>query len=193
LITGLIMSAKRVWVVLSLLLIALPLKAESVRMEATAIEAYISSLPDVEALGARLEASGRVSGWFEEMTPLPGLPFNPHQQAVARLVEQEPAFHYELNKTVISHGFTSAQRWAEIGDRVILAYGALKAERENPALWQLATRYQQLPPEMLSRWSAEAREQVIQALAIVRAFDTSPAQDKLSVAPYVSRLDSALR
>ncbi|QEW07778.1 hypothetical protein [Nitrincola iocasae] len=102
------MSAKRVWVVLLLLLIALPLKAESVRMEATAIEAYISSLPDVEALGARLEASGRVSGWFEEMTPLPGLPFNPHQQAVARLVEQEPAFHYELNKTVISHGFTSA-------------------------------------------------------------------------------------
>ncbi|QEW07777.1 hypothetical protein [Nitrincola iocasae] len=74
-----------------------------------------------------------------------------------------------------------------------MAYGALKAERENPALWQLATRYQQLPPEMLSGWSAETRDQVIQALAIVRAFATSPAQDKLSVVPYVSRLDSALR
>lgn len=185
------MSLKCIWVLI-LLLIALPLKAEIVRMEATAIEAYISSLSDVEALNKRLQASSQRKYWFDEMTPLPGLPFNPHQQAVRRMAEQEPAFHYELNKTVISHGFTSAQRWAEIGDRVILAYGALKAEQENPMLWQLASRHQQVPPEMLSMWPEEAREQVNKALLVIRAFAGSSSEDRAAIAPYLARLDAVL-
>ena len=177
---------------LMLLLIVLPLKAEIVPMESTAIEAYISSLADVEALSERLEARNQIQGWFKELTPLPGLPFNPHQQAVVRMAEQEPAFHYELNKAVISHGFTSARRWAEIGDRVILAYGALKAEQENPTLWQLASQYNQVPPEMLSMWPEEAKSQVNKALVIIRAFAASSREDRAAIAPYLARLDNVL-
>ncbi|MFN3880225.1 MAG: hypothetical protein ACK4L8_02200 [Nitrincola lacisaponensis] len=171
----------------------LSVQAQYVQIEQATIEAYISSLPDVDALGQRVEASGQVDQWFVELVPMPGMPFNPHQQAVERIAQYAPAYHAELNKIVIGYGFTSVQRWAEMGDRVLLAYAAVKAEQENPTLWQLASQeYTQVPAEMVRMLPENLKDEVNQALTITRALVLAPRADRYAIAPYMTQLDTAL-
>lgn len=161
-------------------------------LSAVAIEAYIKSLPKVEAMGQRMEEEGRNQAWLQEVVPQAGEAFNPHQRGVA-LLQTEAALEYaELTGIVTAVGFTSAERWAEVGDQIILAYGALKAEQESPQLFAMASEFQGVNPQMLAMLPPEMRLQVEQAMQIVQAFSQVPVSDRDALRPYLGRIDHLL-
>ncbi|RAU19583.1 hypothetical protein DN062_00400 [Nitrincola tibetensis] len=166
--------------------------AQMTTLDPQSIDAYLNSLPKVEALGRKLENEGKGDAWLKEVTPEIGQNFNPHQQGVTLLSQEEPDAYQELTQIIRQHNFTSAERWAEVGDRIILAYGALKAESESPEMFAMAAEFDSVNPQMLQMLPPEIRQQVEQAMQIVRAFAQVSDSDKQQVRPFLSRIDTVL-
>jgi len=172
---------------LSLLVLIPAVRAAS--LDQAAIEAYVSSLEPVKALGERLQSEGRQNFLEREVLPRSGEPFDPHRRGVVALQRDSADDYRELTRIVQQHGFTSAESWALTGDRVVLAYGALKAEAESPEVLQMAAQMKDMDPAMLQLLPPEARQQMDQALAIARAIASVPQADRAVVRPYLARLD----
>lgn len=175
---------------LLLLLLALPPHLEaSTSLGQTSIEAYITSLEQVSQLGERLRAEGKQSFLEREISPRSGEPFDPHARGVRALQRESVDDYSELSRIVRQYGFTSAESWALIGDRVVLAYGAIKAEAESPEILLLAQQMQNMNPQMLQLMPPELRVQMEQAVSIARTLAQVSTADKTSVRPYVGKLD----
>lgn len=172
-----------------LFLLALPLGAQASTLGQTAIEAYIDSLELVRQLGERLQSEGKHGFLEREITPRNGELFDPHTRGVKALQRESADDYSELGRIVRQYGFTSAESWALTGDRVVLAYGAIKAEAESPEILQLAQQMQRMDPQMLQLVPPEMRQQMEQAVSIARTLAQVPAADKRSVRPYTAQLD----
>jgi len=162
---------------------------QAAALDQAAIEAYVSSLEPVKALGERLQAEGRQNFLEREVLPRSGEPFDPHRRGVAALQRDSVDDYRELTRIVQQHGFTSAESWALTGDRVVLAYGALKAEAESPEVLQMAAQMKEMDPAMLQLLPPDVRQQMDQALAIARAVSAVPREDRERVRPHLARLD----
>lgn len=172
------------------LLLALPHHLEaSTSLGQTSIEAYIKSLEQVGQLGERLRAQGKQSFLEREISPRSGETFDPHARGVRALQRESVDDYNELSSIVRQHGFTSAESWALIGDRVVLAYGAIKAEAESPEILLLAQQMQNMNPQMLQLMPPELRVQMEQAVSIARTLALVSTADKNSVRPYIGKLD----
>ncbi len=153
------------------------------------VEAYLSSMDEVKQLGERMQAAGQGDFLAREVRPQAGEAFDPHQRAVRALKREYADRYAQLNQIVQQRGFTSPESWALVGDRVVLAYGAIKAESESPDMLQLARQMQGVDPQMLNLLPPEQRVQVEQALAIAKALARVPEADKHQVRPHIARLD----
>jgi hypothetical protein len=174
---------------LFMFLLALPFGVQADSLGEAAIEAYIDSLGPVRQLGEKLQAEGKQSFLEREITPRNGELFDPHTRGVKALQRESTADYSELGRIVRQYGFTSAESWALTGDRVVLAYGAIKAEAESPEILQLAQQMQGMDPQMLQLMPPEMRQQMEQAVSIARTLAQVPAADKQSVRPYTAQLD----
>lgn len=171
-----------------LALLALPLQAAG--LTAQSVEAYLETLPQVRVLADELEASGKGDLLMKEV--MPGAEaFDPHQRGARVLREKEPEAYERLQGIVTENGFTSVDNWAQTGDRVVLAYGAVKVEAESPEILALAQSGAGLDPAMLQMLSPEMRVQMEQAIMMAKAIAQVPAADRDMVRPYIARLDQA--
>ncbi len=153
------------------------------------VEAYLDSLDEVKQLGERMQAAGQGAFLAREVSPRSGQPFDPHQRAVMAL-KREHAEHYgQLERIVRQRGFTSPESWALVGDRVVLAYGAIKAESESPEMLQLAQQMRGVDPQMLQLLPPDQRLQVEQALAVAESLAQVSEADKQQIRPHIARLD----
>lgn len=165
-------------------------QSHAASFDSKAVESYINSLPEVEAFGERMESQGKDEAWLNDVSPMEGDTFDPHTRGISALKQHDPAEYAELGKIVGRHGFSSGENWAAVGDRVILAYGALKAESENPELFEMVKQMESMDERMLAMMPAEVRAQMEQALAMARSFARVPDSDKQVVRPHVARLDA---
>ncbi|GAA0694977.1 hypothetical protein GCM10009104_23170 [Marinobacterium maritimum] len=153
------------------------------------VEAYLDSLAEVKQLGERMKAAGQGTFLAREISPKAGESFDPHQRAVMALKREHDDHYKALILIVQQRGFTSPESWARVGDRVVLAYGAIKAESESPEMLLLAKQMKGMDPQMLQLLPAEQRVQVEQALIIAEALARVPEADKHQVLPHIARLD----
>lgn len=172
-----------------LLLLALVPVVRAEPLQQLSVEAYVNSLEPVRQLSERMQAEGRRDFLQQEVLPKSGEPFDPHQRGVKLLQRDSIDDYRELGRVVQQHGFTSAESWARVGDRVVLAYGAIKAEAESPEILQMAAQMEAMDPQMLQLLPPDARQQMDQALAIARAIAAVPQADRELVRPYVGQLD----
>lgn len=161
-------------------------------LEPLRIEAYLETLAAVRALGERMQAAGQGALLIREITPRPGQAFDPHRRAVRALAREHPARLAELNALVQQRGFTSADSWARVGDRVVLAYGAVKATAESPELLLLAQQLQGLDPQLLQALPPQEQAELQLALVIAQALAQVPEADRRQIQPYIGRLDRLL-
>lgn len=164
--------------------------AHAASLEPVRVEAYIASLKDVRSLGDELKAEGKQGFLARQIMPVDGENFDPHQRAVEALQQDEPAYYDRLEAQVLTHGFTSAQSWAQAGDRIVLAYGAVKVAAESPQMLALAAQSSPEQELLMQALPAEQREQLKQALVIARALAQVPEADRLAVQPYIGQLDT---
>lgn len=172
-------------------LLCTPLWASSAPLEPARIEAYLKTLVEVRQFGERLQAEGKGDFIVREITPRAGESFDPHRRAVEALRREQPADYAALAQRLHRYQFTSPNSWALLGDRVVLAYGAVKVESESPEVLLLAQQMQGVDPAMLQLLPPQSRVEVEQALLIAQALARVPTQDKQTVRPYIARLDRA--
>lgn len=160
---------------------AAPLTDEKIRN-------FVATMPAVKTLARDLEASGKDKALEIDAMPKAGEPFRPYAKSVAALKEKHPAEHARLAAAVKPQGF-SADGWAATGDRVVLAYIAEKAAKENP---EALAHMQAMDPAMLAMMPPEMRAQMETAMAMMEAVKAAPAADRAAVRPHLAALDAML-
>lgn len=151
------------------------------------VKRFIETLEPVEELGERLEAKGKLVKTLDEEKPMIGKDFRPYSDGVAALKKEHPGEYAALGALLKPHGF-SQDDWAATGDRVMIAYMAVKMEAENP-------NYEKdmagMDPAMLAQVPPQMRAQIEGALAMVETVKKAPAADKAAVKPHVKALEEA--
>lgn len=147
---------------------------------------FVASLSSVEALGDALEAEGKIENLQIDSQPKAGEAFKPYSSAVAALAEKYPGDHAKLAKAVKTHGFSAAD-WGAVGDRVMIAYLAVKMQEEDPQAMEMmdgmdASMMEMMPPEM--------RAQMESVFAMMETVKNAPADDKRTIAVVKDDLDA---
>lgn len=169
-----------------LIFVAGPAFAGDDALTADAAKRFVASLPAVESLGEELEAEGKTDEMRVNTQPKPGEAFKPFSGAVKALKSKHPSEYGRLSNTVKPHGF-SAESWGEAGDKVMIAYMALKMEKENPGAM---AQMQAMDPAMMDMMPPEMKAQMEQAMAMMETVaDVSP-EDKKAVAEVEDELDA---
>lgn len=146
---------------------------------------FVDSLPALDALGDTLEAEGKMDELEINATPVAGEEFKPYSQAVVGLKEKYPGDYAKLNDAVKPHGF-SADEWGGVGDRVIVAYLALKMAEENPGAM---AQMQAMDKSMLDQMPPEIKAQFQQAMAMMQTIENASPEDKAAVETVKDQLD----
>ncbi len=150
---------------------------------------FVGTLDDVAAFGDKLEAAGKDDLLNRQDQPTDGAPFAPYSTGLAELKTQYPADHAELAGILKTHGF-APDEWSALGDRVIIAYIALKIAEENPEALEMADQMAALDPAMLAQMPPQMKAQMDRMAAMVETVRRAPDADKKAVAPSVPALDA---
>lgn len=98
----------------------------------TDVENYLSSLPLLDALAENYEQD--IKDQTEEITPPPIDPSDISRTPVTdnlAFIENHPTFD-EFKNIISTAGFASADQWANVGDKIMMAYSAYQLK--NPAI-----------------------------------------------------------
>lgn len=98
----------------------------------TDVENYLSSLPLLDALAENYEQD--IKDQTEEITPPPIDPSDISRTPVTdnlAFIEKHPTFD-EFKNIISTAGFASADQWANVGDKIMMAYSAYQLK--NPAI-----------------------------------------------------------
>lgn len=152
------------------------------------VERFVGTLDDVAAFGKKLEAAGKDDLLNRQEQPTDA-PFAPYSTGVSELKAQYPADHAELAGILKTHGFAPAE-WGAVGDRVIIAYIALKIAEENPEALEMADQMASLDPAMLAQMPPQMKAQMDRMKAMVETVRRAPDADKKAVAPSKAALDA---
>lgn len=149
---------------------------------------FIAATPDIETFAQDMKKEGR--NMEEEVMKDSKGKFEPYAQSVDLLKTKYKDDYKKMGDLVKKHGFTSAEEWANVGDRVMHAYMAIKIEEKNPeALKDIPAltddMKKSMPPETLKM--VERQIQVRQTIAAV------PKEDKDAVKTQVASLDEWIK
>ncbi len=147
---------------------------------------FVASLESVDSMRDRLEAEGKIDNIEIATKPKPAEAFRPYSKAVTALKDKYPADHARLAKIVKTHGF-SAKDWGDAGDRVMIAYMALKMQDEDPRTMQMMGS---MDKSMLDMVPPEMRAQLESTFAMMEAVKNVPEADKIAVASVKGDLDA---
>lgn len=160
--------------------------AEDAPLSADSAKRFVESLAAVEALGDELEAQGKTEQLQIAPQPKAGEAFKPYSTAVTALKEKYPSDYAKLRTAVKPHGF-GAEEWGAAGDRVMIAYLALKMEEEDPTALQ---QMKAMDKSMLDMLPPEMKAQFAQAMAMMETVQNASDADKAAVAAVKDDLDA---
>ena len=152
------------------------------------IQKFIATAPEAEALFNDLEDNGFNPDWEGQMMPKSGEDFRPFGKTTELLKTERPSDYASLTGIVKPKGFDDTPHWARIGDASILAYIAIKMEREDPQALAMAS---QLTPEMMAMIPPAQQAQLQGAMAIIEAIQGVPAADKAAMEPVYEDFENA--
>lgn len=148
---------------------------------------FVATLQPVEEFGDRLDDEGKMNE-FDDRAPVPGKEFHPYSDGVATLKKAHPADYARLGDLLKPHGFSQDQ-WAATGDRVMLAYMAIRMEKENP---DYDKQMAKMDPAMLAQMPAPMRAQMEGVMAMIETVKKAPAADKAAVKPHVKAIEKEI-
>lgn len=167
------------------MLLMLPLAASAVDLNEDVIDRWADSMQELEAWGAQQEGLDE-SDFVDETDP------SNVELSMLRTIERNE----EVRAIAEDNGF-EPEAWANVGGRIINAYGALTIE-EDPQAGTLdemqAQMNQQLQaieqdPNMSDEQVAMVREQVDSALSMMERMYNAPEDDVEAVRASRDRLD----
>lgn len=179
---------RRLIAALMVILFAGPVFAgESHPLTEDQVKRFIAAIDDVQAFGDEMEKTGRNILSDTDTAPAMGEAYHPYGKALAALKEKAPADYAKLSGIVRRHGFKEAESWGETGDKVIVAYLAEKAAKENPDYMK---QMEAMDPSMLDKMPPEMKAQMAAAMAMMQAVKSAPAADRATVRPFLDELEA---
>lgn len=118
--------------------------------------------------------------------PMVDQEFKPYTSAITALKEKHPADHARLGNMLKPHGF-AADEWAGVGDRVVIAWMALKMDEENPGA---IAQMEAMDESMLDMMPENMKEQFQRARIMVETVKNASPEDKAVVATVKDDLDA---
>lgn len=143
---------------------------------------FVNSLDDVEAYTESLDPAISESAFEAQMMPGAGEPFAPYTRAMAYLQDNHPDIHQEVASMVDGHGFNSPEAWADVGDRVALAFVATQMSEADMA------QIDNITPEMMEQMPERMRPQMEMMMTMVEAVRNTPESDIEAVRPLSGEL-----
>lgn len=146
---------------------------------------FVKTLPALEKFGEELEAEGKTENLQVEAQPKAGEDFKPYSKAVAVLKKSQPADHAKLQGLVKPHGFSAAE-WGDVGDKVMIAYMAVRMEEEDPRAMAMM---EGMDKSMMDMMPPEMKSQMESAFAMMETVRKAPEADKQAIAVVKNDLD----
>ncbi len=170
----------------ALLIITGVVAADGAPLTTDQAKRFVASLPTVEVLGDQLDVEGKIDNLQIDTRPKAGEIFKPYSNAVVALKEKYPSDHTKLANKVKTHGFSTAE-WGRVGDRVMVAYLALKMQDEDPDSMAMMAG---MDKSMLDMVPPEMRAQLEGTFAMMETIKNAPDEDKAVVASVKAELDA---
>lgn len=175
-----------------LLFAAAPAFAQSATGSLTASQAqsFVAAIPDMEILADKFRAEGKEGFLESAVRPRPGdTEFKPYTRGLAAMQEKYPDDYDLIGETVSKRGFRNAEEWAAAGDKVMLAYLAVKMEGQQ---YQTLKAMANVPPEVMTKLPPKMVSQIEQARTVMTVAENTPPADKETARPYVPAIDAWL-
>ena len=147
---------------------------------------FIATLAPLDALGDELEAQGKVEAMQVDTAPKAGEAFAPYTKAVAALKDKFPGDYAKLAKVAKAQNF-SAEEWGAVGDRVMIAYMALKMREQDP---KTTAMMQGMDKSMLDMVPPDMRAQLEQTFAMMETVKNAPEADIAAITPLKADLET---
>lgn len=170
----------------AILVAAGPAFAGDAVLTADMAKRFVASLPSVESLGKELESEGKTDEMRFDKNPKAGEEFKPYSNAVMALKAKYPSDYNRLSSAVKPHGF-SAENWGAAGDKVMIAYMALKMDKDNPGAM---AQMEAMDPSMLEMLPPDMKAQFERVKVMMDTVASVSPEDKKAVAEVEDELDS---
>lgn len=156
------------------------------------IAGFIAALAELEPLGEK--DPGHATPWNATAGPR-GMnrSLTPFAEALPAM-RAHPA-HDEIVAVVARHGFADLAEFADVADRIVLAYVALKtADRAPQQIAQLESSIKQIEAsEMAPAQKQRMLDAMRESLRMTAAYQAAPEPDRAALRPHLGELDAAFR
>ena len=147
---------------------------------------FVETLPTLEAFGEELEEEGKTEVVRVDAQPKADEEFKPYSKVVMALKEHHPADYQTLDNKLKPHGF-KADEWGRVGDRVLVAWMALRMAEEDPKAMAMM---EDMDQSMIDMMPPEMQANIRRAFVMMETVKNAPEEDKKAVAPVKDDLDA---
>ncbi len=160
-------------------------------LSTTLIESFLASMPDVESLAQTMKDEGKNDVLKQRMTADLSEKFNPYSLGVSALKAEFPSDYEKLGTIVGSHGFSSAENWANTADMIMQAYVALKADAAG-MMQKMEEAKAQIPPELLAQMPPDAKAEMDRSFKMAENLSKTPKENVAAVSPYMQQIEAMM-
>jgi len=154
------------------------------------VKQFIDSMPDLQTVAQKygdLPSSVDPNLTMEEKMAHAAAPFS-----AALGTMRTHAAYEEMADVVEGHGFSGMEQWAEIGDRVIRAYGATQMDAKAP---EMDAQMKQALEEIENANMSESQKQMMREMLqssqqMMGVWADVPPADKAAVQPFMSEIEN---
>ena len=170
----------------------LPLVAAAADLTSDMVGRFVASMGGMQEIAAQYEDIGESNTAFEPqaMDDIAQRAMTPFSSNLSEMQAHEG--YGDLLAMIRKHGFDSAEQWAQVGDRVVRAYAALKIASEAPDMdQQMAQAMQELENANLTPEQKQMMQGMLQSsTVVVNAFRDVPDADKAAVQPHIGAIEA---
>jgi hypothetical protein len=175
--------------VLALLISLLAFTAQADSLSDTTIRAFIASMQDVQTLENQYAGTDQWPDDTEDNTD--------SMPDISRLfsdgLKEMKAYpvYAQFEKLIKNRGFSSAEQWASVGDRVFHAMMAIEMQSESPDMAQdVAEAMVEIEnnPDMTAEQKAQIKAMMAGAMGVAQSVSKAPPADIKAVRPHMDAL-----
>lgn len=158
------------------------------------VENFISSLKEIQVLGQQYDDLNNLDDELElDAEEEMKMPENPMSDSLERIRGHE--IYGRIQNVVRDHGFSDAEEWANVGDRVFRAYISLDLEDEKPAMraeMEDALREIEENPHMSDHQKTQMKQMIENVMSSVEEMTDAPEADTDVVKGHMDELRQLL-
>ncbi len=157
------------------------------------VENFISSLKEIQVLGQQYDDLDNLDDEFSPGAEEMKMPENPMSDSLERIRGHE--IYGRIQNVVRDHGFTDAEQWANVGDRVFKAYISLDLEGEMPAMRaEMEDALQEIEenPHMSDQQKTQMKQMIENVMSSMEEMTDAPEEDMAVVEGHMDELRQLL-